>query len=198
VLPDGSSVELNGGSRVRYAPHFGDERAVSLYGEAFFDVAAETRPFIVETFNARIRVLGTRFNVRAWQGPYEEGTSVSLEAGRVELAPRAGTAQPVVMAPGETRLVRQAASYTLDQITPEDATAWRRGELVFKDQPLGVILRDVERRFALDIKLVPRALATVRLHLALREPRSAEDVVRDLALANGLRYRETATGFEMY
>ena len=65
-LSDGSMVELNSGSTIKYARSFGDERRVSLQGEAFFDVEKETRPFIVETFNGSVRVLGTTFNVKAW------------------------------------------------------------------------------------------------------------------------------------
>lgn len=198
LLPDGSSVELNAGSQVRYPSGFGAERSVFLIGEAFFDVVEAERPFVVETFNARIRVLGTRFNVRAWQGGYEDGTTVSLESGRVELASTKAAAAPVVMEPGQTHHVGPDASIASGQVTLEIATAWRRGGLVYKDQRLGVILQDVERRFGVDIRLEPAHLATVRYSLGLHEPRSAEGVIRDLALAVGLRYRETAAGFEMY
>ena len=83
TLPDGSRIELNNGTTVRYARRFGKQRIVHLEGEAFFDVVEAERPFIVHTFNARVAVLGTQFNVRAWSQSMDPGTTVTLESGHV-------------------------------------------------------------------------------------------------------------------
>lgn len=202
TLPDGSHVELNSGSRLRYARRFGNVRSVHLLGEAFFGVAEEERPFVVETFDAEIRVLGTRFGVRAWPGGLEEGTTVALETGRVALAPVGQPERAVEMERGETRRLATGAAdvdlHGLPGVSVDDATAWRRGDLVFKDQLLGIVMEDVERRYAVDIRVHPDRLQHKRLNLALRRPESAEAVVRDLALALGLAYRETSTGFELF
>lgn len=200
TLPDGSQVELNSGSRLQYARRFGDVRSVQLTGEAFFDVMGEDRPFVVETFNAQVRVLGTRFGVRAWPGGLDDGTTVALEHGRVVVAPIQRPDQAVEMKPGETRRVsaRSASPRVLTEVSVDDATAWRRGDLVFKNQTLGVVLDDVGRRYAVDIEVHPQRLARTRLNLALRQPESAEAVIHDLALALGLEYRETSTGFELF
>lgn len=202
TLSDGSRVELNSGAALRYRRRFGAVRAVRLEGEAFFDVAPAVRPFVVETFNARIEVLGTRFGVRAWPGEPEATTTVALVSGRVQLAPLAHPEQAVTLTPGEARQVTARDAPTpapvAANLTVAEATAWRTGDLVFKDQPLGVILDDVERRFAVQVAVQPAALARQRLNLALRQPAAADAVLRDLATALGLRYRETANGYELY
>ena len=84
VLPDGSRVRLNGGTRIVYPALFGDERRVEVDGEAYFDVSHDARhPFVVETRELAIRVLGTAFNVRALAG--DPLTEVVLERGAVRL-----------------------------------------------------------------------------------------------------------------
>jgi ferric-dicitrate binding protein FerR (iron transport regulator) len=202
TLPDGSRAELNSGSSLRYGRWIGTDRFVRLVGQAYFDVRPEERPFVVETFNARIRVLGTRFSVRSWPDGLEPGTTVTLESGRVALAPSAQPELEVSMTGGETRRIETASSYDAPRlihgVTVDEATAWRRGDLVFKDQLLGLILEDVERRFAVDIQLRPVMLRQKRLSLALRQPAGPRAVVHDIAVTLGLQYRETSNGFALY
>lgn len=99
-LEDGTQVWLQDGTELRYAVGKGDgERIVRLDGEAYFDVSHDARhPFVVETRELAIRVLGTAFNVRALAGnPF---TEVVLERGAVRLEtpggdqPRAAASQP--------------------------------------------------------------------------------------------------------
>lgn len=201
LLPDGSTVELNSGSTIRYQRNFGEVRAIALQGEAFFDVEREIRPFIVHTYNAQVRVLGTSFGVRAWPQQQDDGTTVALSSGRVALA---ATAQPehiVTLTPGQTRRVvlDETGIATIEAITTsvEDATAWRRGDLFFKNQQIGAILEDVERRFSVDLEVAPD-IARKRIDLFLPQPADAEAVIRDVATALGLRYRATSNGFEVY
>ncbi len=199
-LPDGSRIELNSGSSVRYARRFGQARRVMLEGEAFFDVVKETRPFVVQTFNARVTVLGTRFNVRAWSRSVDPGTTVTLESGRVALAPADGPGQAVALEPGQTRRISSEVREPSppDTVATGAATAWRNGDLVFKDQWLGVILEDVERHFAVDLVLAAPALREKPMTVAWRNPASADAVIRDVCAALGLSYRATSNGYEIY
>ena len=77
VLPDGSKVWVNAGSTLTYPSIFGEERRVKLNGEAFFEVAKGTLPFIVSTGKVDIKALGTQFNV--FNYPSEELTVALLE-----------------------------------------------------------------------------------------------------------------------
>lgn len=202
TLPDSSHVELNSGSSIRYGWRFGKNRTVRLDGEAFFDVAEEARPFVVRTFNAEIQVLGTRFNVRAWPDDQERSTRVTLVKGRVTLSSNRHPDRAVTLAPGETRRVdadvTQVDPLTTLDVTVEEATAWRRGDLIFKDLPLGMLLQEIERRFAVNLSVHPSSLQHQRINLALRQPANAETVIRDLARALDLRYRERSNGYELY
>lgn len=199
-LPDGSTVTLNSGTTLRRARLFATPfaaRNVRLEGEAFFDVTKDATPFVVRTFDARVTVLGTTFGVRAWADEPEAATTVALVTGRVRLTPDAGGAD-AVLAPGDVRRVAPGASVAADALSTAEALAWRQGDLVYKDRPLGVVLRDVERRFGLRVTALPVSLRDRRVSVALRTPSSADAVVRDLATAFGLRYRARADGYELY
>ncbi|NDV17491.1 DUF4974 domain-containing protein [Muricauda sp. TY007] len=82
-LPDGTMVTLNAGSRLRYPEKFkGDRREVALNGEAFFDVFRDTlKPFTIETGKLRTQVLGTSFNINAFQE--SDSIRVSVVEGKV-------------------------------------------------------------------------------------------------------------------
>lgn len=200
VLPDGSAVELNSGATLRYARWFGDERVVRLEGEAFFDVVSEERPFHVETFNATISVLGTRFNVRAWDEGLDQHTSVTLEEGRVRLAAHTDTTARVDLLPGETRRVQTDSTRlisAIDSTAIQHALAWRAGDFVYQNAWLDTILNDIERRYALAIKIEP-TLRRQRLTFALRDPQDATAVLDDLCGALDLRYRPLTNGYEIF
>lgn len=200
VLSDGSTIELNSGATIRYARWFGAERVVRLEGEAFFDVASDGRPFRVETFNATINVLGTRFNVRAWDEGLDQQTTVTLEEGRVHLSTQVDTTTGVIMLPGETRRVltdTPTAISTIDSTAIQHTLAWRMGDFVYQDAWLDTILNDVERRYALAIKIEP-TLRRQRLTFALRDPQDATAVLDDLCNALNLRYRPLINGYEIF
>lgn len=198
-LPDGSAVTLNAGSTLRAPRRFRDVRAVSLVGEAYFEVEPGADPFVVTTADARVAVLGTRFGVRAWPSDPDPGTTVALAEGAVRLTPLARPSQSVDLAPGDVRHVgASGAPQAVAEGTPQSALAWRQGDLVYTDRPLGDVLGDVERRFGVDLDVRPLALRQRRVTVALRAPDSAEAVVRDLALAFGLRYRARSGGFDLF
>lgn len=83
ILPDGSKIRLNSGSKIKYSGDFNkDERVVFLEGEAFFDVKqAEKKPFVVKTAVLNIRVFGTRFNVKSFKE--EKSVETTLVSGSV-------------------------------------------------------------------------------------------------------------------
>ena len=198
VLPDGSAVQLDGGATLRYGPFEGaDVRRVWLDGEAFFSVVEGERPFRVETFNARVEVLGTTFNVRAWKGDAEEATVVTLTSGRVEVAPKTSEALPVVLAPGQTSVVLgdTAAARAPVPARLSRTLAWRSGGLAFADQPLGSVAGALERRFDVEIRLASPELAALPITYFNAHPPSASSVLADVLHVHRLRFRRTADGF---
>ncbi len=85
ILPDGTRVYLNSGTKIRYSSEFKNHRKVQLSGEAFFNVTHDTNhPFTVQTSNAQIIVVGTSFNVSA----STDSVEVVVESGIVKLSSR--------------------------------------------------------------------------------------------------------------
>lgn len=113
VLPDGSSVWLNAGSTIKYADNLivDGKREVTLNGEAYFDVKHDTlHPFIVHAGKMNVVVLGTAFNVRAYQGdPYMETT---LIRGKVQVMNLNKPDENIVLYPNEKVTVATQSELT--------------------------------------------------------------------------------------
>ena len=102
VLPDGTKVRLNSGSRLSYDSNMlrKDERTVTLSGEAYFDVAKDKdRCFLIHTDKLAIRVLGTVFNVKAY--PHDQTTEATLMGGSIELTVNSKPYQKFLLKPKE-------------------------------------------------------------------------------------------------
>lgn len=199
TLPDGSEVQLNSNSTLRYARSFGTNlRTVSLEGEAFFDVQRSEIPFVIETFNSHVKVLGTSFNVQAW-ADHAPGTVVTVVSGIVEVTPRRTPDAAIRLKAGQHTNVSDEvtgpappSAASLDQ-----ATAWRTGQFIFYNQPLGVMFDEIEHRFDLTIKASPDIRAR-RQSFAKHNVESAASLLSDLCQSKNLRYRTTANGFEVF
>jgi transmembrane sensor len=143
TLDDGSRIALNTDSRLT-VKFDRDEREVSLdRGEAMFDVAHDaTRPFIVRAGDEQIKALGTSFVVRR-DG---ERVRVTLLSGKVEVV-RMGEPPRLlaVLAPGERVSATADTVPVVDRPALESVTAWRRGELRFRDTPLSEAVAEVNR-----------------------------------------------------
>jgi ferric-dicitrate binding protein FerR (iron transport regulator) len=101
VLPDGTKVWVNAGSKLTYDNNYGSKlREVSLLGEAFFDVVKNPeKPFIIHTSKMDIKVLGTAFNVRCY--PNEKKTETSLIRGRIEVTLKDRPNEKIYLSPNE-------------------------------------------------------------------------------------------------
>ena len=214
TLPDGSTAELNGATTVRYARGFSvlpgidaSMRRVELRGEAFFTVLPSDRPFQVKTPNAVVEVLGTAFVVRARTEGEAPVTDVTLSSGRVRLRSLAGVAgdtteahRPVVLAtPGQYSRV---AGFETEPTAPHKddlqyATAWREGGFAARNASLPAILRDLEAQFGTSIRLRVPAPETDAMTLHYGDGIELEDILRDIAAVQGLRYRAMNRGYEL-
>lgn len=198
-LSDGSSVSLNSGSRLAYNRLFGSSnRRIRLRGEAFFDVAHNETPFVVETFNGTVTVLGTRFNVRAWDSDDVPETIVALEEGSVLLESRSKETKPVVLEPGQvSRISGNAAPTSPTSVDIDQKTAWRLGGLFFIDAPVGVVVDEIKRRFDVEVDVQPLSLRRERVTLRLSEARDAEFALSMIAMAREYTLEETNGVFSL-
>ncbi len=211
TLTDGSEVRLNADSRIRHArslsaiiPWLGPRpRRVRLRGEAYFSVREEERPFRVRTENAAVEVAGTEFAVRFRREDGGSGSAVTevvLASGAVRLGTR-GTEGSVVRLerPGQkSRVVGRKAPTVPERVDLEQATAWLDGGFAVTAEPVAEVLQEVERRFGIEVRLRGRNVGgdTVTVHYGSGV--RAQDVLRDLSVMQGLKFRRTADGYELY
>lgn len=156
ILPDGSVVQVNAGSSLRYSKDFNREtREIVLDGEAYFEVVRDTlKPFIVRSEALSVRVLGTSFNVKAYR---EDHTiDVSLVSGKVNVRFKEDQKYPEEVALKPNCMLhfdKQDSRYSLNEINGEDAYGWTRGVLHFDEQPFPRIAKDLERKYNIHIHI---------------------------------------------
>ncbi len=162
TLPDGSQIQLNSGTELRYPVVFArDSRRVKLSGEALFEVTPDARkPFVVETFTSDIEVLGTRFDVLADEARSEFSTT--LITGKVKVAHRTDPAQTLVIRPGEkVSLVQGRLRKT--QVEDFSDLCWTEGLIHLKKMPFGKMMETFERAFGVKIRIEREELPQIRV-----------------------------------
>lgn len=155
-LPDGSLVWLNAGSQITYNNFFSAEnRKVNLTGEAYFDVTKnEKLPLVVDCNGLQVKVLGTRFNLNA----YETGKTaeVVLEEGAVELINTITNDDFYRMKPGErVKVDLQTSQYSAGLVNTTRYTSWRQGIINIYDLSIEDLVKRLEKRYNQQFDLAP-------------------------------------------
>jgi ferric-dicitrate binding protein FerR (iron transport regulator) len=163
-LPDGTQVHLNSSSSITYPSHYtGIERNVTLTGEAYFNVARDERkPFVVTTPEQkyRVRVLGTEFNMQAWE---EEDTILtSLVSGSVQVDID-GEKAAAVLSPSQKAIYSTATGQLQVVATDTDRdTDWMWGRLVFRKTPMPEVLARLSRFYNVEFEVENDIIKTYR------------------------------------
>ena len=175
TLPDGTRVWLNAASSIRYPTAFtGKERRVDIQGEVYFEVAANaSQPFIVGVNKKQtIEVLGTHFNVNAYQDETSINTTLITGSVRVRAsatAPQASTQQGLTsrtsdpqaaasqlartLKPGQQAQLDAAGAITLIEHPDLDATmAWKNGYFSFDHSDIATVMRQLSRWYDMDVE----------------------------------------------
>lgn len=148
-LPGGSSVELNAGSSLTYYPlKWKLERKVRLEGEAFFNVTKGKKFFVISP-NGTTTVLGTSFNIYARDNNYR----VTCLTGKVEV--RAGDIERVELLPKNHVVLEKGKLVIKEMFNAENAIGWKNNQFFFANQPLKEVIDEIERQYAVTIKLDP-------------------------------------------
>lgn len=140
TLADGTRVMLNAGSRLKYPVGFlGDLREVKLMGEAYFDVAKSEKPFIVNVGKSKIRVYGTRFNVKVSR---QKTVETVLVAGKIGFTPP--SREEIKVEPGElVSYDTEVDRVEIKKVDTRYALAWMNGVFKYQDKPLNLVLEDI-------------------------------------------------------
>jgi ferric-dicitrate binding protein FerR (iron transport regulator) len=193
-LPDGSNISLNRNSRLTYRQNFGrHSRNVALSGEAFFDITPDAaNPFIVDAGTARIRVVGTSFNVIT-SNP-ESAVEVYVETGRVMVSNNAGT-HKIELDPGFIGTVGNLSAEKKVNNNP-NYMSWNTGDLIYDGQTLGVVFRDLKRVYNMEIIADdPQILENPWTSPIINQPE--EKIIRLICTSFGLSYTKEGNVYHL-
>ena len=194
-LPDGSKVFMHPGSRIVYPNHFiGDKREVKFSGQAYFVVARDVaHPFVVTTAKSQTTVLGTEFDITAYEGRPEY---ITLISGKVSCRllngeqatdqenRRVGELWPqiheVILTPGQ-QLSIVNSQLTVRTLTDTDQfTSWRDGYFYFDNIPLRDILREIVQYYNVSIVTLRPWLLDYRMRFIVPREKGIDYVVKTL------------------
>jgi ferric-dicitrate binding protein FerR (iron transport regulator) len=143
TLPDGTTGWLNNGSSIQYPVDF-TNRKVKISGEVFFHVVHQNdKKFVVQTPALDITVLGTSFNVAAY--PEDPFVEVVLEEGKVKLDSKNGELSELLSPDQRFIFYSDQGKGSKSRVDASLYSSWKEGKLVFRDEPLSVVLKKMER-----------------------------------------------------
>ena len=162
-LADGTKVWLNSKSRLEYPSSFGRRsRRVTLCGEGYFEVAHDERkPFVVETGQYDVRVLGTTFNVYAYDND-RAAFETALMEGSVEVSSRSDASQRLVLQPNAAAVLAADGRLVRTRLTDMGRFRWTEGLICLNDVPFGELLERFSDYYDIRILLKNPKLYDVR------------------------------------
>lgn len=200
-LSDGTRVYLNAGTSIKYPVKFlkGQDRLVFLTGEAFFDVTKDTgHPFIINTDELNIRVLGTKFNVSTY--PEDTATDVVLVEGSVGLyeVDAEFDSETFLLEPGHKGSFDKKERKLVAEAVPTSAyTSWMDGELVFRNMSFENILKKMERNYNVTINNQNQNIAKEKFNARFRNE-SLERVLSYFKTTYGLEFEFQGNKITIY
>lgn len=187
LLEDGTRVWLNAVSELKFPVRFDTEkREVFLKGEAFFEVAEDAgHPFYICTPEARVKVLGTSFNVAAYSD--EQQVEVALVKGKVCFMPQ--WAEECILQPGQVaRFDKESREVSITRENVEAIVAWRSGVFHFENMPLEHLFLRLSRWYQVEFILERPEMADMRFTGAIMKYRDLEYILRVIARTKDLGF----------
>ncbi len=186
LLPDGTKVYLNAGSRLVYPEFFTDKnREVFLVGEAFFEVKHDNEhPFVVQTTDIRVRVLGTKFNISAY--PSDKIIETVLTDGKVRLERNTPGLFPETtdLIPNQiAAFYKTSREIKLDMIDPDNYILWKDGICKFESTDLNRIVKKLERFYNIQVTYSDPLLGSIKISGKLELSDNREEIINRLAIA---------------
>ncbi|MEZ5106057.1 MAG: DUF4974 domain-containing protein [Draconibacterium sp.] len=185
-LPDGTTGFLNSGSSLQYPVRFTKGREVKISGEAFFDVVSDKQnPFVVHTSNLNVKVLGTQFNVIAYDDdPNEE---VILTRGEVAIDTKDGTKLDVLCPDQKLILNKEKKSFKTIGVVASQYVGWTEGKLIFRNENMQQVAERLGRWYNAEIRIEDKELLEYTFHATfVDEP--LEEVLKFMAVTTPYKY----------
>lgn len=185
-LSDGTKVWLNSESELKYPVIFSRlKREVFLKGEAYFEVA-ENRdcPFYVNTASISLKVLGTSFNIRAYDD--ESQTTSTLVTGKVMLR-ELETQKEFALAPNE-QAVTSGYETVIQTVDVNPFIAWMQGRIIFEESTIDEIFNDLSRWYDIEIEYVDEDVRDLRYSIDIIKYANLDEVLNILELTKKIEF----------
>jgi ferric-dicitrate binding protein FerR (iron transport regulator) len=185
VLADGSQVWLNATSSLHFPTSFmGKERRVEVSGEAYFEVAKnKNMPFHVNVNGAEIQVLGTHFNIMAYQD--ETAIKTTLLEGSVKFV--SGSTSSLLRPGQQSQCTKEGHVHVMSGVDVDQVVAWKNGMFYFENADIGTVMRQLSRWYDVDVVYQSNNIK----HLFVgKMPRSSKlsDVLKVLELTSTINF----------
>lgn len=192
TLPDGSTVWLNAGSKMVYSQGFGvSDRKLAFQGEGYFEVEKNDEiPFLVQTHDVNVTVVGTKFNFRNY--PEDEEAVVELLEGKVALENQLKEEAVRYLSPNEKMVLHKATGeMDITSAKVKEVTLWTKNILLFDEDLLPDIVRKLERSYHVRIKIENEDLKQARFYGQFNQLEQNIYEVLDMLVETGrLEYQE--------
>lgn len=198
MLSDGSQVWLKGGTVLKFPNKFPKEkRFVELEGEACFSVTKEKeRRFMVKSGQMQLEVLGTTFNIAAFNDSEEIITTLVEGSVRQKFE---GSPESVLLKPSEqTRYNKVSETVQTQVVNAEDVIAWTMGKSTFRNESLQNIIKEMSRVFDYQIECDNRELLSEHYHLVIYKNDDITAVLQKLSKVGGFSYEIKDKNIRIY
>ncbi len=202
TLGDGTVVELNAGSEMSYPAFFnGDTRVVALNGEAYFEVAKDAkRPFLVETGDLTIEVLGTHFNVNSYEE--DENIITTLLEGSVGIRKKhmnTSNNEPIILKPNQQLVFnKRNNSVNVRNVDADLYAAWKDGQYLFESEKFSDIVKKLERGFGVDITIQSPELEQLVFSGVFTKSENVKQILNALKKHRDFDYKEYENGIVIF
>ena len=186
-LPDGSTVELNAGSTIKYYPlKWRFERKLKFEGEAYFEVE-KGKKFEVESENGITQVVGTSFDIYARAKDYR----VTCFTGKVKVVSNSN--ESVLLSPNEHVEIENGEFVMNPDYKANKAIDWKMGMFDFSGRPLMEVFSEIERQFGVSIQLQP-GLSNRSFSGNFSKSENVEDALNNVCIPMQLKYIKQSDG----
>ncbi|MDX8340292.1 FecR domain-containing protein [Draconibacterium sp. IB214405] len=190
VLEDSTVVWLNSESQLTYPRIFSaDQRKVELIGEAYFDVKRdERRPFVVVSKSQQVTVLGTEFDISAYEQDDRIFTTLVEGKVKVEIEEGDGQVHTEFLEPNE-QVVYDINSNDMkrDQVDPYEYSSWKDGRFVFNNEPLSSLMSKISRWYDIDYRFEEEGVGEIRFTGDLKRYSNLADFLKILEVEKSLK-----------
>lgn len=187
LLPDGTAVWLNAASSLTYPANFtdGKQRLVKLTGEAYFEVAKDPRhPFVVSCSGQRVEVLGTHFNINAYNDEGE--TFTTLLEGSVKVAQTSGAG--ILLTPGQ-QAVNSPGELKVQEVNTDFVVEWKNGFFRFDGKDLKTSMMEIARWYNVSVEFRNTTLKNEPLAGRISKYSSIRQVLDKMELTDAFHFK---------